>query len=547
MDVLIPEINNSSSTTADNNPTTTNLTATLFDDVFSNCTPLSRVDLVDVFAKMDVGSTEFWGSASVVWMTFFIMYCILFYAALFGVFCYWAYVYYRIKHLFSSIARFPLSRLLCLQNLQIFWFASSFVHGILVINSVASGRDSEVVAVATRTIETVTSLSFVSIIIATPYFSLCLSLTRIILSNLVIYFLTMAIIVISIVGGSGTLIVVMIVLRSLLFIASVAVIFVILLIFYFKNKFYIYIMMRQDRRLSIYILITFLYFLISYLYFLYTLSTVASNSNCIEKVQLHRAVWLVLNFLLRICEVSFFMLEARALITKFSSMAMSNSNTNSTRCTQLPLDYDTSKVSKSECNSRETKESTTYHIPTKSVTPVEEDIFDARDSEKKQIQQTEQVQNIPQIIEFEQLYHTLNVTATLDKRNCEVHTQNVEYTPSSQSMSCQSAIPNQLKDVSPSIDPDHVSQTASCAGPMMNLENVVIEIESLHQNHNPDNTSAIDVHNVDLLSDSVVTCSMSADITHYVKSISYSDTSLSIATESPIINEGNLYIHVSDS
>ena len=98
MDVLIPEINNSSSTTAENNPTTTNLTATLFDDVFNNCTPLSRVDLVDVFAKMDVGSTEFWGSASVVWMTFFIMYCILFYAAqldvaLFGVFCYWAYVY----------------------------------------------------------------------------------------------------------------------------------------------------------------------------------------------------------------------------------------------------------------------------------------------------------------------------------------------------------------------------------------------------------------------------------------------------------------------
>ena len=53
MDVLISEISNSLSTTADDNLTTTNLTATLFNDVFS-CSPLNRVDLVNVFAKLDV-------------------------------------------------------------------------------------------------------------------------------------------------------------------------------------------------------------------------------------------------------------------------------------------------------------------------------------------------------------------------------------------------------------------------------------------------------------------------------------------------------------
>ena len=252
MNVLIPEISNSSSTGAAGNNLTANLTATLFDD---DCTPLHRVDLVDVFAKMDIGSIEFWGSASVVWMMFFILYCVLFYAALGIVFCYWGYVYHRRKHLFSS--RFVRYRLLCLLTLQIFWFAVSFVHGILVINSVASSGDNrEVMAVATRIVETVTSLSFVSIIIATPFFSLGLPLIRIVLSNLIIYLLTIAIIVISIVGGSASFIVVMIVLRSLLFIASVAVIFAILLIQYFKNKiFFIYIVRRQDRGLLLYIVL----------------------------------------------------------------------------------------------------------------------------------------------------------------------------------------------------------------------------------------------------------------------------------------------------
>ena len=51
MDVLIPEVSNSSSTgTTENNITINiNLTALVFDDAIRNCTPLHRLDLVDVF------------------------------------------------------------------------------------------------------------------------------------------------------------------------------------------------------------------------------------------------------------------------------------------------------------------------------------------------------------------------------------------------------------------------------------------------------------------------------------------------------------------
>ena len=210
MDVLIPEIRNSSPTSAaDRDNVTTNLTTMVFDDdAMRNCTPLNGLDLVDVFAKMDVGSTEFWGSSSVVWMTFFIMYCILFYTALFSVFFYWGYVhiglayssycfYIHRRNLFlSALSRWlrrRIRRVSYLLALQILWFVFSFVHGILIISSVASGSDNDVVAVATRTIETVTSFSFVNILMtagilfSSPY----TSAIWMVLANLIIYLLGM--------------------------------------------------------------------------------------------------------------------------------------------------------------------------------------------------------------------------------------------------------------------------------------------------------------------------------------------------------------------
>ena len=65
-----------------------------------------------------------------------------------------------------------------------------------------------------------------------------------------------------------------------------------------KRQFYL---LLNDSKLLI---IALPYLLLSYTYFLYTLTTVL-NSSCTEDIQLYREVWLVLNILLRFCEISF--------------------------------------------------------------------------------------------------------------------------------------------------------------------------------------------------------------------------------------------------
>ena len=177
------------------------------------------------------------------------------------------------------------------------------------------------------------------------------------------------------------------------------------------------------RLLFLYFMI-FLYFLISYLYFLYTLSTVASNSNCIENVQLHRVVWLVLNFSLRICEVSLLILQftnTRRLLTIMSK-------SNKARSVHSCVNHGTSKVSNFGCNLRVNKES------------------DVIGRGNLQLQKIEIAKNNSQRIEVEQLFHTSNNTVTSDKI--------VECIQSSQSMSYRSAVPIQEEDVLPSVVPD---------------------------------------------------------------------------------------------
>ena len=46
------------------------------DEVYP-CTPLSRLSLMDVFTRMDIGNTEFWGSVSATWLGFFIVYYVI--------------------------------------------------------------------------------------------------------------------------------------------------------------------------------------------------------------------------------------------------------------------------------------------------------------------------------------------------------------------------------------------------------------------------------------------------------------------------------------
>ena len=50
------------------------------DGIYMNftCTSLSRLSLMDVFTRMDIGNTEYWGNVSVTWLAFFIVYYVLF-------------------------------------------------------------------------------------------------------------------------------------------------------------------------------------------------------------------------------------------------------------------------------------------------------------------------------------------------------------------------------------------------------------------------------------------------------------------------------------
>lgn len=295
------------------------------DGISMNCTPLNRLDLVDdVFTRMDIGNAEFWGSESVAWMTFFIIYYVLFYVALVVLLCYYGYLFY---HAFRVQRRSYLLRRTFVYSLILhsIWFVFSFVHSILVINSVANGSDRALASVA-RTFETITSSSFnINIILVAPFFSSDsksqFPLFCALLFTIIIYSMALVIVMFSISAwiGSSATIILLINIRLLMFIVSVVMvtIFVILYGPSVKTKGPLSLLWNAKRSL----VIVFPYFLLSCSYFVYTLSTVASNGNCIENVQLHRPVWLVLNYLLRLYEVSFsimivYFMKTKVLVSK---------------------------------------------------------------------------------------------------------------------------------------------------------------------------------------------------------------------------------------
>ena len=293
------------------------------DGISMNCTPLNRLDLVDdVFTRMDIGNTEFWGSKSVVWMSLFIVYYVLFYKALLILICCYGYLFlhaFRVQRQ-SYLLRRTVIYLLILHSI---WLAFSFVHSILIMNSVANGSDRALASVA-RTLETITSSSF-NIILVAPFFypdsKLQFSLFCALLFTIIIYSMALVIVMFSISAwiGSSATIILLINIRILMFIVAVAMVTFVVL--YrpnsFKSKGPFYLLWKSKKLL----VIAFPYFLLTCSYFVYTLSTIASNSNCIENVQLHRPVWLVLNYLLRLYEVSFSIaivhfIKAKVLVSK---------------------------------------------------------------------------------------------------------------------------------------------------------------------------------------------------------------------------------------
>ena len=305
--VLIPTTGNSSTTAGSTEATVINFTDITNDDyAATNCTALNELDLEYVFTKMDIGNAEFWGSRSTVWTACLVMYFVLFYAALLVLFC-----MYTFLLRYAAKQAYPLRTLMYLLTTYIIWSSVSFFHGILIAYSIASDGEPQsdrILAAITRISETIASSSFVSVTIVTLFTptdsNLRFSLRYALLSTLLIYLEAIVMIVLSIpIGGSFMLIfVVLIIFRSLMLITSVLILIIAIL---FKHS----IRTRENLCLlwkdSKLLVIVLPYFLLSYAYFLYKLATVISNNDCIENIQLNRVVWLVLNSLLRMCEVSF--------------------------------------------------------------------------------------------------------------------------------------------------------------------------------------------------------------------------------------------------
>ena len=285
-----------------------------------HCTPLDELDLADTFTGMDIGNSEFWGSMSGFWRPCFIIYCILFYAALLilcGI-CV-GLLYYTLKQ--AAEAAYSLRTVVYLLTLYIIWSTLSLAHGILMIISTAGSNDSGL-AHGEIILDTITLASFVSIILVAIFSfldsNIHFTLRYAFLSTLLIYIEAIIIVVLSIPNGiiSATLVFVcMIVLRSLMFITSVLSLFAV--VFFKHNSLStkeLICMLWKDNKILL--IIAFPYFLLWYMYSLYIMVVVLSNSNCTEDIQLQRAVWLVFNSLLRICEASFsasYFMKARML------------------------------------------------------------------------------------------------------------------------------------------------------------------------------------------------------------------------------------------
>lgn len=256
----------------------------------ANCTSLSTLDLMNVFTRMDIGNAEFWGNISVAWMACFIIYYILFSILLVIMTC-------SVVYFFKKLLRF----FACILTLFLVWSCCSCIHYTLLMNGVIHGSTIQLANTA-RALEIITSSSFMNFAIVTILSSnpdSHSSWQYMISIVLPIYLITAVIIAVSLVAESSAL-TALIVLRSLIFIVSI--ILVNSDFNYkrcFKIKEHLNLLWRQMK------ILIYLYLFISFAYYSYTLITIASNNSCIEDIELHRAVWLAFNCLLRVCEVGF--------------------------------------------------------------------------------------------------------------------------------------------------------------------------------------------------------------------------------------------------
>ena len=445
------------------------------------CTPLSRLDLMDVFTRMDIGNAEFWGNMSIAWVTCFIVYYIVFSILL-------VIMAYNIIHFLKGHLRF----FVCILILFIVWSSFSCIHHTLLMNSVVNGNTIQL-ANTTRTLEIITSSSFMNFAIVT-ILSNSRSSWRYTMSIIIpIYLIAGVIIVVSLLAQSSALIA-LIILRSLIFIASIILVNLdsnYKQCFKIKEQFHL---LWERKKILIYP-----HFFISLAYFLYTLITIASNSNCIENVQLHRAVWLAFNCLLRICEVGFSIVYFVKIRTMINTLPTLSKDEGSGGLTDWIKSHFTGRQE--------------HHKP-----PLKSSSFTYQ----------------PPLSEINIHYNfspsTQSTNLKTDKDTGTVVSDHF----------CQSNI---IKEQNDQIIVVH----GPCCDQTNNTRNGIIEREPLFQNpnyrHYSENSSDLEAPQLSFSLDSTITCSLSTDISR-VNSIAYSNESLYTTELSSIINDGKVIEYI---
>ena len=437
----------------------------------SNCTKLSRLDLMEVFARTDIGNTEIWGSMSEAWLACFIVYYAVFSILLVITVCSYAYYLRRVRFLDVWI----------IIVLFTAWFSFSFVHHVLLMISIVNGSSVQL-ANATRALEIIASSSFMNFAIVTILSidpkSYSSQLQRYVTFFIIptIYTIAGANIAVSFLAGSSALIALLVFRLSFLVANILSVNLNINYKRYFKSKEWFYWLWTQKfKKMSIYP-----YFFISCAYFFYVL-IITNHNCCIDEIELHRGVWLVFNALLKIYAFGFSMVYLVKIRAMFCS---SSTESEGKGCLRNWIKSHTFRQK---------------HKP-----PLRSSSFTYQ----------------PSLAES-------NIHCNFSSATQLTDLKTDQDTPS-----------NLLCESDAVVIKEQAVQVAICVDPMKNLENCTIEIESLHQNQNPHYSSLdIDMH---MFSNPVVTCSLNADISHNVKTRSYSDESLNIATESSIINEGKI-------
>ena len=444
----------------------------LLQETQPNCTELSRLDLMEVFARTDIGNTEIWGSMSEAWLACFIVYYAVFSILLVITVCSYAYYLRRVRFLdvWTILVLFTA------------WFSFSCVHHVLLMISIVNGSSVQL-ANATRALEIIASSSFMNFaivtILSTDPKSYSSQLQRYVTFFIIpiIYSIAGANIVVSFLAGSSALIALLVLRLSLLVTNILSVNLDINYKRCFKSKEWFYWLWTQKLKK----MLIYPYFFISCAYFSYVL-IITSHNCCIDETELHRGVWLVFNALLKIYTFGFSMVYLVKIRAMFYS---SSTESDGKGCLWNWIKSHTFRK--------------------KRKPPLRSSSFTCQ----------------PSLAESNIHCNFSSATQLTDLKTDQDNPSNL------------------LCESDAAVIKEQAVQMAVCGDPMRNIENGTIEIESLHQNQNP-HYSALDVDNVDMFSNPVVTCSLNADTSHSVKTISYSDESLNIATESSIINEGKI-------